>query len=123
MTAIPYRTALIVGAGPGIGASLARGLAAAGLRVGLGARNVDKLTTLGAETGAETFAVDASKPAAVARLFEDADTRLGSPMSSSTTPVRAHMARSPNSIRKWFGRPLRYQPMAASSSSSGRHGQ
>jgi NAD(P)-dependent dehydrogenase (short-subunit alcohol dehydrogenase family) len=122
MTAIPYRTALIVGAGPGIGASLARGLAV-GLRVGLGARNVDKLTMLGAETGAETFAVDASKPAAVARLFEDADTRLGSPMSSSTTPVCAHMARSPNSIRKRFGRPLRYRPLAASSSSSGRHGQ
>lgn len=129
MTDIPYRTALIVGAGPGLSASLARGLAAAGLRVGLGARNVDKLTTLAAETGAETFAVDASKPAAVARLFEDADTRLGSPMSSSTTPVRAHIARSPNSIRKRFGRPLRYRPMAASSWSSGwarpmiRHGR
>ncbi len=79
MTDIPYRTALIVGAGPGISASLARGLAAAGLRVGLAARNVDKLTTLAAETGAETFAVDASEPAAVARLFEDADMRLGEP--------------------------------------------
>ena len=38
MTTIPYRTALIVGAGPGISASVARGLAAAGLKVGLAAR-------------------------------------------------------------------------------------
>jgi NAD(P)-dependent dehydrogenase (short-subunit alcohol dehydrogenase family) len=79
MTDIPYRTALIVGAGPGISASLARGLAAAGLRVGVAARDVDKLTPLAAETGVQTFAVDASQPAGVARLFEDADTRLGEP--------------------------------------------
>ena len=79
MTDLPYRTALIVGAGLGISASLARGLAAAGLRVGVAARNVDKLTPLAAETGAQTFAVDASQPAGVARLFEDADTRLGEP--------------------------------------------
>ena len=38
MTDIPYRTALIVGAGPGISASAARGLTAAGLKVGLAAR-------------------------------------------------------------------------------------
>jgi NAD(P)-dependent dehydrogenase (short-subunit alcohol dehydrogenase family) len=42
MTEIPYRSALIVGAGPGISASVARGLAAAGLRVGVAARNIDK---------------------------------------------------------------------------------
>ena len=79
MTAIPYRTALIVGAGSGISASVARGLAAAGLKVGLAARNIDKLTPLAAGIGAETFAVDASDPAAVARLFEDVDRRLGAP--------------------------------------------
>ena len=79
MTDIPYRIALIVGAGPGISASLARGLAAAGLKVGVAARNVEKLAPLAAETGAQTFAVDASQPAAVARLFEDVDARLGEP--------------------------------------------
>jgi NAD(P)-dependent dehydrogenase (short-subunit alcohol dehydrogenase family) len=79
MTDIPYRTALIVGAGPGISASLARGLAAAGLKVGVAARNVEKLAPLAAETGAQTFPVDASQPAAVARLFEDVDGRLGEP--------------------------------------------
>src|SRR6266478_8202707 len=79
MTDIPYRTALIVGAGSGISASVARGLAAAGLKVGLAARNVEKLAPLAAATGAETFAVDASEPAAVARLFAEADRRLGEP--------------------------------------------
>jgi NAD(P)-dependent dehydrogenase (short-subunit alcohol dehydrogenase family) len=79
MTDIPYRTALIVGAGPGISASVARGLAAAGLKVGLAARNVEKLVPLATETGAQTFAVDASDPAGVERLFADADSRLGEP--------------------------------------------
>jgi len=76
---IPYRIALIVGAGPGISASVARGLAAAGLKVGLAARNIEKLAPLAAETGAQTFAVDASDPAAVARLFAEADRWLGEP--------------------------------------------
>jgi NAD(P)-dependent dehydrogenase (short-subunit alcohol dehydrogenase family) len=79
MTTIPYRTALIVGAGSGISASVARGLAAAGLKVGLAARNIEKLAPLAAETGGERFAVDASDPAAVARLFEAAEARLGAP--------------------------------------------
>ena len=79
MTAIPYRTALIVGAGRGISASVARGLATAGLKVGLAARNVDKLAALAGEIGAERFAADASDPAAVAHLFETADARLGPP--------------------------------------------
>jgi NAD(P)-dependent dehydrogenase (short-subunit alcohol dehydrogenase family) len=77
MTEIPYRSVLIVGAGSGISASLARSLSKAGLRVGLAARNVKKLAVLAAEAKAQTFAVDASDPAAVARLFEDADLKLG----------------------------------------------
>ena len=79
MTDIPYRIALIVGTGSGISASVARGLAAAGLQVGLAARNVEKLAPLAAETRAQTFAVDASDPIAVARLFDEADRRLGEP--------------------------------------------
>jgi NAD(P)-dependent dehydrogenase (short-subunit alcohol dehydrogenase family) len=79
MTTIPYRTALIVGAGPGISASVARGLAAAGLKVGLAARNIDKLAPLAGEIGAERFTVDAVDPAAVAQLFEAADARIGVP--------------------------------------------
>ena len=79
MADIPYRIALIVGAGSGISASVARGLASAGVQVGLAARNVEKLAPLAAETRAQTFAVDASDPAAVARLFDEADRRLGEP--------------------------------------------
>ena len=79
MADIPYRTALIVGAGSGISASVARGLAAAGLKVGLAARNIEKLAPLAAAIGAERFGADASDPAAVAHLFEDAEARLGAP--------------------------------------------
>ena len=76
---IPYRTALIVGAGSGISASVARALAAAGLKVGLAARNVEKLAPLAAEIGAVCFAADASDPAAVAGLFAAMDGQLGEP--------------------------------------------
>src|SRR5262249_5245400 len=75
----PYRTALIVGVGTGISASFARAVAAAGLRVGVAARNRDKLAALASETKAETFVVDAAVPAEVARLFREADDRLGEP--------------------------------------------
>jgi NAD(P)-dependent dehydrogenase (short-subunit alcohol dehydrogenase family) len=76
---IPYSSALIVGAGPGISASVARALAAAGLSVGLAARNIEKLSGLAAETKAATFAVDTSDPAAVAQLFEAAEAKIGAP--------------------------------------------
>lgn len=76
---LPYRTALIVGAGAGISAALARQLAAEGLRVGLAARDTAKLADLAAETGAATFTADAADPASVERLFGEADARLGEP--------------------------------------------
>jgi NAD(P)-dependent dehydrogenase (short-subunit alcohol dehydrogenase family) len=79
MSQIPYRSALIVGAGVGISASLARLLAADGVKVGLAARNAGKLAALAEETNAQTFAVDASNPASVKQLFEAADDRLGEP--------------------------------------------
>ena len=79
MAEIPYSTALIVGAGPGISASVARALRAAGLKVGLAARNVEKLAPLAAEIGAATFAADAADPDAVAKLFEEAEAKIGSP--------------------------------------------
>lgn len=76
---IPYRTALIVGAGSGISASVARRLAEAGLRVGLAARDTDKLAALAGTIGAERFRVDAAEPDSVASLFREADARLGEP--------------------------------------------
>ncbi|MCP4565538.1 MAG: SDR family NAD(P)-dependent oxidoreductase [Bosea sp.] len=79
MTSLPYRSALIVGAGSGISASVARALAAQGVKIGLAARNTEKLAALAAETGATTFQVEASDPAAVTGLFEAADAKIGEP--------------------------------------------
>jgi NAD(P)-dependent dehydrogenase (short-subunit alcohol dehydrogenase family) len=79
MSDFPYLTALIVGAGPGISASVARRLSALGVKVGLAARDTGKLAALAGETGAALFSVDASDAKAVAALFEDADNRLGQP--------------------------------------------
>ena len=79
MPDFPYRTALIVGAGAGISAALARRLSARGVSVGLAARNVGKLGPLVVETGATAFEADASDPASVAALFEQATNRIGEP--------------------------------------------
>jgi NAD(P)-dependent dehydrogenase (short-subunit alcohol dehydrogenase family) len=79
MTELPYRTALIVGTGPGISASVTRKLAAAGLKVAIAARDTAKLSALAAETGAATFAVDAADSTAVARLFAAVDGKIGQP--------------------------------------------
>jgi NAD(P)-dependent dehydrogenase (short-subunit alcohol dehydrogenase family) len=79
MSDIPYANALIVGAGPGISASVARALSAAGLKLALAARNTDKLRALAAETGAALIAADAADPASVERLFAEADDRIGAP--------------------------------------------
>src|SRR6476619_3670508 len=59
MAGNPYRRALIVGAGPGIGASVARALAQEGLAVAVAARRPDRLQGLASEIGAKSFAVDA----------------------------------------------------------------
>ena len=72
-------TALIVGAGSGLSASLARRLAAAGATVALAARNTDKLSALVAETGAHPFGCDAAEPEQVAALFDAVDSRIGVP--------------------------------------------
>lgn len=73
MSASPKAIALIVGVGDGLSASVARILAREGYQVVLSARNVDKLGDLVAETGARTFAADASDETAVAALFASLD--------------------------------------------------
>jgi NAD(P)-dependent dehydrogenase (short-subunit alcohol dehydrogenase family) len=73
------RTALIVGAGRGLSASLARRFAQAGIAVALAARDTSKLASLCDETGAIAFACDAQDEALVARLFDDVEQRLGAP--------------------------------------------
>jgi NAD(P)-dependent dehydrogenase (short-subunit alcohol dehydrogenase family) len=104
MSELPYRSALIVGAGSGISASVARRLAQAGLKVGLAARDPGKLEALAGETGAAVFAADASDPAAVERLFEEADARIGEPevvLYNASARVRGRIAElEPDAVRQ-----------------------
>jgi NAD(P)-dependent dehydrogenase (short-subunit alcohol dehydrogenase family) len=79
MTAFSYRTALIVGVGAGLSASLARLLAKAGMAVALAARRAVELAPLAKEVGGKAFACDATKIAEVARLFADVETELSAP--------------------------------------------
>jgi len=70
----------------------------------LAARNTEKLAALAAETRAQTFAVDATDPAAVAHLFDEADTRLGEPdIVLYNASARAHgpiAELNPEAVRK-----------------------
>ena len=69
----PYRRALIVGAGPGLGASLARAFAGeCGMRFVVAARRREPLEAMAAETGATPFVTDASNGAAGDALFDAA---------------------------------------------------
>ena len=61
---------LIVGAGRGLSASLARKCAQAGMHVSLAARAPKKIETIANEIGAEVYACDASEIDQVANLFE-----------------------------------------------------
>ncbi len=79
MTYTRFNTALIVGAGSGLSASLARVLAKEGIKVALAARSTNDLDALVKETGAQAFACDASKAAEVAKLFDALDSSMGAP--------------------------------------------
>jgi NAD(P)-dependent dehydrogenase (short-subunit alcohol dehydrogenase family) len=73
MAVVVYRKALIVGAGAGLSAALARAFAREGLAIALAARTPDDLRALAADTGAQVFACDASRRADVERLFAELD--------------------------------------------------
>jgi NAD(P)-dependent dehydrogenase (short-subunit alcohol dehydrogenase family) len=62
-------TALIVGAGSGLSASLARLFAREGMRVALAARDTGKLAALARDTGALAIACDAGEAAQVEAMF------------------------------------------------------
>ena len=68
--------AIIVGVGDGVSASLARVLSDGGYDLILAARNTSKIQSLAQETGAETVAMDATDPVAVARLFDGRGPRV-----------------------------------------------
>jgi NAD(P)-dependent dehydrogenase (short-subunit alcohol dehydrogenase family) len=74
-----YKSALIVGAGAGLSASLARLFAKQGMKVTLAARSVAKLADLVDETGAEAHDCDAAKREDVEQLFADLDAAKRTP--------------------------------------------
>jgi NAD(P)-dependent dehydrogenase (short-subunit alcohol dehydrogenase family) len=79
MTDVKFDTALIVGAGTGLSAALARALAKDGIRVALAARTTTKLDALVRETGALAFACDATRIAEVEKLFADLEAARAAP--------------------------------------------
>jgi NAD(P)-dependent dehydrogenase (short-subunit alcohol dehydrogenase family) len=79
MSPVKFATALIVGAGPGLSASLARHLNNENIKIALAARSTDDLAPLVKDIGAAAFTCDASKPADVAKLFADLDANFGAP--------------------------------------------
>jgi len=71
--------ALIVGAGSGLSAALARLFAHEGMRVALASRDIKKLDPLLKETGSRAYACDATKTADVGRLFDAFAKDIGPP--------------------------------------------
>lgn len=80
--------ALIVGAGRGLSASIARKLAAADWQVSLAARDADKLGGLCDEIGGRAYTCDATDPGDVADLFRQLDDGPGAPRFVVYNPSR-----------------------------------
>jgi NAD(P)-dependent dehydrogenase (short-subunit alcohol dehydrogenase family) len=79
MAELAYRTALIVGVGGGLSASVARTFNKAGMTIALAARRAAELAPLAKEVGGKAFACDATKHAEVAKLFTDVEAAFGAP--------------------------------------------
>ena len=74
-----YKSALIVGAGSGLSASLAHSFAKAGMAVALAARSPQKLAEFATATGARTYNCDAAKRDEVEALFATLDSEGNAP--------------------------------------------
>jgi NAD(P)-dependent dehydrogenase (short-subunit alcohol dehydrogenase family) len=77
--AVGFGSALIVGAGSGLSASVARALKGEGVKLALAARSTADLAGLAQDTGAAVFTCDASRRSDVEKLFADLDASLGAP--------------------------------------------
>src|ERR1051325_10020001 len=71
--------ALIVGAGPGLSASLARLFTKEGMKVALAARDTGKLNTLVTEIDGRAYPCDATSPKDVDQLFQSITRDFGKP--------------------------------------------
>ena len=70
---------LIVGAGNGLSASIARLCKSKGMKVVLAARDIEKLKQLKKEINADTIKCDATKIKSVSNLFKKTDQIIGTP--------------------------------------------
>jgi|SRR5262245_31568712 len=73
------RVGLVTGASSGLGAAVARALAAAGARVAVAARREDRLAALAAEVGGVAVACDLLDPDRLDALVPEVAERLGGP--------------------------------------------
>jgi NAD(P)-dependent dehydrogenase (short-subunit alcohol dehydrogenase family) len=76
MTQLEHQSALIVGAGQGLSAALARLFSKQGFRIALASRDTAKLEPLRKQTGAIAIDCDVADANQVALLFEQVDKRL-----------------------------------------------
>ena len=79
MAETAYKTALIVGVGGGLSASVARTFWNAGMTIALAARRASELAPLAKEVGGKAFGCDATKHAEVVKLFADVESAVGAP--------------------------------------------
>ena len=86
-------TALIVGAGQGLSASLTRLFASEGMDVAIAARNTAKLSALCDKTGARAYACDAIDEGEVDELFAAVTSDIGQP--DIVVYNASHRARGP----------------------------
>ena len=73
------KAVLIVGAGSGLSASLARAFNSKGMKIVLAARNIDKLDSLKKEINALVFKCDSTENKSVQNLFLQTDSIIGTP--------------------------------------------
>ena len=73
------KVAVVVGAGPGLGAALARHFADGGYRVAVARRQTDDITGLAEEIGGKAYACDAADHTSVTALFDGVAADLGTP--------------------------------------------
>jgi NAD(P)-dependent dehydrogenase (short-subunit alcohol dehydrogenase family) len=93
-----FKSALIVGTGPGLSSSLASLFAKNGLGVAIAARQTDKLAALAKETGARVFKCNAADAKEVAGLFEAVEAGVGAPdvvVYNASARVRGAVAELP----------------------------